>query len=465
MKIIGLNGSPHGKHGATVAHFNHLSQYFPEDTETVVHHIGLRMKALEKSKDKFREIIEEIKSADLIVWIFPVYIFHVPANVIRFVEVIKERKLAGIFQGKYGTAISTSVNFFDQVPQNYIRSVSEDLGMNFIVGHTPHFQDKEKLEERKRAGLWAQKIVNISQSKIKIPKFYAPLNFQLQNYQPGKIEEVSKTANLKILLITDAQEEDANLHAMIQTFTQLMPNSVEIVNLHHIKLVSGCTGCGYCQNHVGKCSLETKDDFDLQIRQKVKTADVILFAPRLKDRYFSARWKMMEDRRFVDNHRPTWCGKQIAYLISGPFSHLSDLKQLLFAKKHINRGEIVDPIVTDEYNTAAEITASIQTLIDQIFWAVEHNFVNHPDFIGIAGSKVFRDLIWEFQFVFPGDHNYYKTHGYYDFPKKSRLKFAFMNWLFRKEKRLQKFAKVFFKETPPEEPLARAQLKLKKILF
>jgi len=101
MKIIGLNGSPHGKDGATLAHFNHAKKYFPENAETIVYNIGVQLKTIEKKEKKILEIIDQILNCDLLVWIYPVYIFHLPANVIRFIELVKERHVEDAFHGKY----------------------------------------------------------------------------------------------------------------------------------------------------------------------------------------------------------------------------------------------------------------------------------------------------------------------------------------------------------------------------
>ena len=41
-------------------------------------------------------------------------------------------------------------------------------------------------------------------------------------------------------------------------------------------------------------------------------------------------------------------------------------------------------------------------------------------FLGKGGKKVLRDEIWaSMRFLFPLDHQYYKRHGLYDFPKRS----------------------------------------------
>lgn len=39
-------------------------------------------------------------------------------------------------------------------------------------------------------------------------------------------------------------------------------------------------------------------------------------------------------------------------------------------------------------------------------------------FLGVGGMKIFRDLIWMMQGMMKADHQFYKEHGIYDFPRK-----------------------------------------------
>jgi hypothetical protein len=111
-------------------------------------------------------------------------------------------------------------------------------------------------------------------------------------------------------------------------------------------------------------------------------------------------------------------------------------------RKQINEAEIAD-IVTDEYETSKEITDLIKAGIDKLLWALEHK-LSYPDtFIGIGGRKVFRDFVWDYQWAFPGDHAHYKEHGWYDFPKKNRMRNKFLTFLLSREKTRNWFGKKF----------------------
>ncbi len=326
-----------------------------------------------------------------------------------------------------------------------MHGISEDLGMFYYTGFSADMEDMNKIEERKRLSLYAQNFLRIVENKIPLPRVTAPIVYQPCSYESGNIEDVKKTNDYKMLLITDAEKEDKNLINMIESFTRLVPNPVEIVNLNDINIVQGCLGCGNCQFNVGQCVSAKRDDYEEMYRQKIIDKDVLILAPKIRDRYFSAKWKRMEDRRFVDNHRPLWTGKQVVYLISGPLRALPNLRQLLHIRKQVNEAEIAG-IVTDEYETPGEITELIKASIKQLFWSLEKKFIFPNTYVGIGALKIFRDFIWNYQFVFPGDHAHYKEHGFYDFPKKSRLKFWFIGRIMKKEKSRNKWGKKFAKK-------------------
>ncbi len=107
----------------------------------------------------------------------------------------------------------------------------------------------------------------------------------------------------------------------------------------------------------------------------------------------------------------------------------------MHAANGLNKSEIAG-IVTDEHGPSSSITEAIKSAVDSVLWNMEHKFHYHETFIPLAGHKIFRDFIWNYQHIFYGDHKYFKEHGYYDWPKKSRLKFTFLNWIFSSEKRL-----------------------------
>ena len=152
-------------------------------------------------------------------------------------------------------------------------------------------------------------------------------------------------------------------------------------------------------------------------KSKVQTADVLIFAGTIKDRYLSYRWKSFFDRRFFNTHSPKLLGKQFGFLISGPLSQIPNLREVLEAFVELQHSHLVG-IVTDEWGSSADLDAQIEQLAMQSIRCSEQRYLKPQTFLGVGAMKVFRDEIWgALRFVFQADHRYYKKHGFYDFPQ------------------------------------------------
>ena len=148
MKIVALNGSPKGDLSISLAYFQYLEAQFPNHTYKTIP-IGQRIKKIEKQPAYFSEIMKVIGAADGIVWVAPVYTLVVPYQLIKFIELVFERKATKYFKGKYATAISTSAHFYDHTAHNYLHSVSEELKLNYVPGFSAEMDDLFKEDRRK----------------------------------------------------------------------------------------------------------------------------------------------------------------------------------------------------------------------------------------------------------------------------------------------------------------------------
>ena len=68
------------------------------------------------------------------------------------------------------------------------------------------------------------------------------------------------------------------------------------------------------------CVFQNADDV-FATYQRLRAADVVVFAATVQDRYLSSRWKMFLDRSFFYNHVPIFSGKQIVYVVAGPLGN------------------------------------------------------------------------------------------------------------------------------------------------
>ena len=107
MNILVLNGSPKGKNSITLQTIEYLKIIFPQHAwETL--HVGQKIRALEKD---FTPAMEALARAELIIFSYPVYTFIAPAQLHRFIELMKTHGID--VSGKWASQISTSKHFYD----------------------------------------------------------------------------------------------------------------------------------------------------------------------------------------------------------------------------------------------------------------------------------------------------------------------------------------------------------------
>lgn len=124
---------------------------------------------------------------------------------------------------------------------------------------------------------------------------------------------------------------------------------------------------------------------------------------------------MYDDRQFCNGHRTVTVGMPVGYLVSGNYSKEFNLQMIIEARAQVGQNFLCG-VATDEENT----DHAIDTMADNLVYALEHKYVQPRNFYGVGGMKIFRDLIWVMQGMMKADHKFYKKHGYYDFPQKQR---------------------------------------------
>ena len=201
---------------------------------------------------------------------------------------------------------------------------------------------------------------------------------------------------------------------MRQTFSP----AAELVQLKDIDIKGGCLGCVQC-GFDNVCVYEGKDGFIDFFNQKIKKADILFFAGAIHDRYLSSLWKCYFDRSFFNGHTPVLQGKQIGFVISGPFNQINNLREIFEASVEMQHAGLVG-FVSDDMGSPAEINIGLQNMALRSVAQSKLGYIPPPTFYQVAGSKIFRDAIWgRLRVVFQADHKYYKEHGMYDFPQKN----------------------------------------------
>jgi len=416
MNIVVLNGSPKGKISATMQYVKFIQKKFPQHKLKIIN-ISQKLTKIDKDMKLFHEIIDEIKASDGVLWAFPLYFFLVHSHYKRFIELISENDVEGAFENKYAAVLTTSIHFFDHTAHNYMNAICDDLNMKYVGSFSADMYDLVKEEERQRLILFADDFFEAIENKIVTSKTYKPLTYSNFEYIPGNVEEAIDIGNRKVTVLTDSDDIHTNLGKMIDRFKTSFSSEVEVINLNNLDIKGGCQGC--CQCGLDNiCIYEGQDEYIEFFNSKVKTADVLIFAGNIQDRYLSSKWKLFFDRSFFNGHAPSLIGKQMGAIISGPLSQIPNLRQILEGYIGAQQANLVD-FITDEYEDSAQIDALLQNFAKRLIRFADKNYIKPSNFLVMGGRKIFRDDIWgRLRFVFQADNRFYREHGMYDFPQK-----------------------------------------------
>ena len=402
MHILVLNGSPKGQNSITLQTVRYIEKLCKHQTFEVLH-VGQRIKALEKD---FSPVKEALEKADLILFSYPVYTFVAPYQLHRFIELMKENGVS--LKGKYATQITTSKHFYDVTAHTYIKENCMDLGLRYIRGLSADMDDLLKAKGQKEARdffrfvLWSV--------KNEAYEAFTPATLPASGVEADVPEYEERNLDGDVVIITNMEENDRKLAAMIDRFRAVLPRKSRVVNIREYPFKGGCLGCFHCAVS-GECVYN--DGFDRFLREDLQTAEAIVYAFSVKDHSMGASFKLYDDRQFCNGHRTVTMGMPMGYLISGNYSAEQNLQMIVEARAQVG-GNFLAGVATDENDPNTEIDRLAKTLC----YALENKYVPPQNFYGIGGMKIFRDLIWIMQGMMKADHQFYKAHGQYDFPQK-----------------------------------------------
>ena len=401
MNILVLNGSPKGENSITLQTLRYLEKKYKLENMEVLH-VGQKIKSLEKD---FAPAMEAMEKADLLLFSYPVYTFIAPCQLHRFIELMKEH--GAKVQGKIATQVTTSKHFYDITAHRYVQDNVQEMGMHFIRGLSADMDDLTTEKGRMEACKWWEHLLWSAERKFFEP--YFPMEAGT-SVPATALEEVSEEKPGDVVIIADLKPEDTQLAAMIARFRAKLPYATRVVNLWEYPFKGGCLGCFRCAA-TGKCVYT--DGFDDYLRNKIQTADAMIYAFTIKDHSMGSLFKMYDDRQFCNGHRTVTIGMPVGYLISGSYSRETNLQTILEGRAQVG-SNILTGIATDE----ADTDAAIDRLASSLAYSLEHKNTGPQNFLGIGGMKIFRDLIYQMRGFMRADHKFFKSHGQYDFPQK-----------------------------------------------
>ena len=402
MHILVLNGSPKGENSITLQTIRYLQKRFP-DVQFDVLHVGMKIKSLQKD---FSPALAAIEKADVLLFSYPVYTFIAPCQLHKYIELMKTHQAA--VSGKIATQVTTSKHFYDVTAHRYIQDNTQEMGMHFIRGLSADMEDLICEKGRAEAENWLKHFLWSAEKGYFEP--YYPAGAPTPAV-PATVPEVSEEARSgDVVIIADLKPEDIQLHNMIARFRARLPYATRVVNLQEYPFSGGCLGCFRCAVS-GKCV--HKDGFDDYLRTGIQTADAMVYAFPIQDHSMGALFKMYDDRQFCNGHRTVTIGMPVGYLISGNLSREENLRTIIEGRANVG-SNILAGIATDE----ADTDAAIDQLCETLAYSLKYKNTGPQNFYGVGGMKIFRDLIYQMRGFMRADHQFFKSHGQYDFPQK-----------------------------------------------
>ncbi len=406
MNILIINGSPAGEESITLQTVEYINKLFPE--HGYVHlNVGQQIKSLEKD---FSKAETQLINADLLMFCYPVYTFLAPAQLHRFIELVKERRVP--VEGKYATQITTSKHFYDITAHAFIRENSLDLGLKYIDGLSADMDDlltekgRSEAESFFRHLVWS---VENGRGETARARGGGEVDLLRAAIPENGVREKKKG---RIAVVADLGGDDGSLSDMIARFTAVCPYECGVVDIAVFPFAGGCFGC-FGGASDGACIY--KDGFDTFLREKIQTADATVYAFTVRDHSMGYRFKLFDDRQFCNGHRTVTMGKPVGYLVSGRLSAEENLRTLIEARAQVG-GNYLAGVAGNEDDPDGKIDA----LAQELDYALSNGYSQPADFYGVGGMKIFRDLIYQMQGLMREDHRFYKKHGFYDFPQKRR---------------------------------------------
>lgn len=435
MKIVTLNGSPKGNELSVTMHFMYYIEGFYPEIEFKHLNIGQMLTKMNIREQTLQDIVAEIKSADGIVWSFPVYTTLVPAQLKKFIELLFEKNLEDIFKDKYSIVLSSSMKFYDHTAHNYMHAIIEDLGMKYAGYYSAQMFDLFKFKERENWYHFIAFFIKILEEKRTVSRRFPPIIKRDFFYTPNIVpkDRIIDSLDKEIIILTDYSDPESNIAKMVISFKNCFSNGVKIYNLHDVDIKGGCLGC--C-----KCGLDNqcvyKDGF-AEFFQKIKNTDILAIAGAITDRFLSSSWKLYFDRAFHNGHTPAAEGTQMCFLISGALTQNENLRQWIAAYPELGFGNLVD-VVTDEYANSEQIDALILNMALKAMELSVASYIGPPTFLKVGGYKIFRDMIFGLPgAIFRMDYKFFKNRDMFDFPtrdKKARIGRSLMGLIFKSKK-------------------------------
>lgn len=440
MKIVVLNGSPKGDNSTTLQSIKYLEKHFTH-FEIVVHNIGEKISSFEKNVHNFKRIINNIEMCNMVIFLSPVYDSFVPSQLIKFFEIVFEKKVEDSFRGKFASVFLSSNKIMDNFAENYIHQMCDSLEMKFVTTYHSHRDDLFSDDGRANILNFGKQIDFAKKTNIFQEEKYNKYINITRTYSPPLIKQETPVHSFNIALVTNVFDRSSNLEYMIKAFVRLMPCAVNIINLNDYSFSAGCNNCENCVYLDEYCD----NNLELEFYKKyLDKADAIIFAFDIKHHYFDYRLKSIYDKTFIYRNSQNSKPKVVGYLVGGPLSREPNLSEYIVANSRAHRS-IFAGVATDESGVDNVTTKSVDDLAKMIIWSLCNNVKPTCDYFEKSYNQLFQDYIYDNRHIFKSIHNKFDKNKLYYFDNYHYSPAMFFERIFYKIKHTR--AILFSKKT------------------
>ena len=214
-QVVVINGSPKGKKSVSLKFVEYLQKKNPQ-TDFRYFHVAQDIRSYSRKPEAWTALKEALEQSQGVIWVFPVYIFHVPAALMRFLELVREKDCQGAFEGLYTTCISTSIHFYDNLAQDWMQSALEGLGMRYIPPFTADQADFFNTESRRNLEWFFADFQDAFREQRPVNRRFVPLSATPWTYTTGTSKEPVDLKGKRAVIVVDKDVPGSNLRAMVQ---------------------------------------------------------------------------------------------------------------------------------------------------------------------------------------------------------------------------------------------------------
>ena len=167
-----------------------------------------KIRKIENDPERFDAVVARLAEADAVIWCYPVYFMLVSAQLKRFVELLFERGAAAALAGKVTTSLSTSAHFYDHTAHDYVRGVCSDLGMIYVRGFSAGMDDLLSEAGRHNLEAFARDFFWHASGDGPVEPGLPPVQWTSPVYDPPPAPNMAKRGDRRIVVVSDADEED-----------------------------------------------------------------------------------------------------------------------------------------------------------------------------------------------------------------------------------------------------------------